>query len=147
MSANPVFPAALVAILLGIGTARAQYPEQPPPGGRGDAPDTSLIPSIGSPEEPQPQPTTKNWPLQISPWMAHTCIDCCGPLGGDGPVTYELFLRVGPAIPTGGGGVFWETLKTGFALEGGGRSLFFNPARDRAWAVSFRRATRTSRWK
>src|SRR5262249_6280073 len=60
--------------------------------------------------------------------------DCCGPVGGDGPVLYELYARIGPAIVTGGG-VFNRTLDTGWMVAAGGRSLFFNPAQTAAWTI------------
>ncbi len=34
-----------------------------------------------------------------------------------------------------GGGVFDDTLHTGWLIQGGGRSLFFNPEGDAAWTV------------
>lgn len=60
---------------------------------------------------------------------------CCGPVGKCGPIGIELFLRSGPVFPIGGN-LFDRFLHTGWDIEGGGRTLFFNPAVDRAWAVS-----------
>jgi hypothetical protein len=59
--------------------------------------------------------------------------ECCGPVGANGPVTYELYARTGPSLPIGGSRVFSGALQTGWHVAGGGRSLFFNPAGDAAW--------------
>jgi hypothetical protein len=58
---------------------------------------------------------------------------CCGPVGANGPVTYELYTRTGPSFIIGGGNVLDGALKFGWNVTGGGRSLFFNPAGDAAW--------------
>lgn len=60
--------------------------------------------------------------------------DCCGPVGRDGPIQYELYSRTGPDIPVGGGFLAGQ-LNTGWMYEGGGRSLFFNSTRDDAWVI------------
>jgi hypothetical protein len=59
---------------------------------------------------------------------------CCGPLGRNGRVGYELYLYTGPTWAIGEG-EFTRRLQTGWMVGGGGRSLFFNPAHDAAWAV------------
>ncbi len=46
----------------------------------------------------------------------------------------ELYARTGASLPVGGA-VFGHVLETGWVIEGGGRSLFFNPAQDAAWTV------------
>jgi hypothetical protein len=71
-----------------------------------------------------------------SPWLVYPRSPCCcGPAGKCGPIGSELFIRSGPVFPLGGG-IFGNFLRTGWDIEGGGRVLFFNPARDRAWTVS-----------
>ncbi|OWK41958.1 hypothetical protein FRUB_04036 [Fimbriiglobus ruber] len=60
---------------------------------------------------------------------------CCGPVGGNGPITYELYTRTGPNFTLGGGSALSGALKNGWVVQGGGRSLFFNQARDAAWAL------------
>jgi hypothetical protein len=57
---------------------------------------------------------------------------CCGPLGRNGRVGYELYAHTGPAWSLGEGR-FARQLQTGWHTGGGGRSLFFNPAHDAAW--------------
>ncbi len=59
---------------------------------------------------------------------------CCGPLGRNGQIAYELYGEAGPAFLIGGG-QFLTRLQPGIDLEIGGRSLFFNPAGDAAWVV------------
>lgn len=68
-----------------------------------------------------------------SPWYGDRA-GCCGPFGLNGPVVYELYTRTGPNLPFGTG-PFSSRLHLGWAVEGGGRTLFFNQAHDAAWAV------------
>lgn len=71
-----------------------------------------------------------------SPWVGSSLAGaCCGPLGANGPVTYEVYVRTGPSLITGGGELK-DLLKTlGWNATGGSRTLFFNPSGDSAWAV------------
>jgi hypothetical protein len=71
----------------------------------------------------------------LSSWILYSQHDCCGPIGGNGPIREELFLRSGVSLPAEGA-IFGHVLETGWVIEGGGRSLFFNPEMDRAWAVT-----------
>jgi hypothetical protein len=57
-----------------------------------------------------------------------------GPMGANGLIGWELYLRNGVSIPVGGN-YFGRVLDAGWDIEGGGRSLFYNPAGDAAWAV------------
>lgn len=56
---------------------------------------------------------------------------CCGPLGANGRVGYEIYSVVGVNLPYGPG--LGGLLNAGVMTGGGGRSLFFNPAHDAAW--------------
>jgi hypothetical protein len=67
-------------------------------------------------------------------YLTYNRPDCCGPIGGSGPIHTEIFLRGGPSLPVEGS-IFGHVLETGWLIEGGGRSLFFNTNMDRAWAV------------
>jgi hypothetical protein len=69
-----------------------------------------------------------------SPWYGQAS-GCCGPLGKNGPVDYELLVMTGPNIPFGSG-PFTDHLNVGWGLSGIGRTLFFNPEGDAAWALS-----------
>jgi hypothetical protein len=68
--------------------------------------------------------------------MTYSRPDCCGPIGGNGPITYELFARSGPVF-THGDGILGKLLdhEAGWNVEAGGRTLFFNPGMDAAWTV------------
>ncbi len=59
---------------------------------------------------------------------------CCGPLGRNGRVGYELYLNTGPTWAFGEG-EFTRRLQTGWMVGGGGRSLFFDPAHTAAWVA------------
>ena len=62
--------------------------------------------------------------------------NCCGPVGRNGPVTYELFTNTGPVWIIGGGNEISGATRFGWAVEGGGRTLLFNQARDAAFTLS-----------
>ena len=70
----------------------------------------------------------------LSSWITYSRPDCCGPIGGSGPINEELYIRTGPSIPAGDG-ILHQLLDTGWDVSAGGRSLFFNPACDAAWTV------------
>jgi hypothetical protein len=57
-----------------------------------------------------------------------------GPVGGDGPIGWEIYLRNGFSFAVGGN-YFGRVLGVGWDVEGGVRSTFFNPAMDAAWFV------------
>jgi hypothetical protein len=59
---------------------------------------------------------------------------CCGPSGADGPIGSEIYFRTGMTFPIGPG-LLGNSLNPGWAIEGGGRVLFFNPQVDAAWTV------------
>lgn len=59
---------------------------------------------------------------------------CCGPVGANGPLTYELYFRTGPSLVIGGS-EFSGRLNTGWQVGGGARTLFFNTSRDAAWVL------------
>jgi hypothetical protein len=60
--------------------------------------------------------------------------NCCGPVGGNGPVTYELYANTGPALIVGGSELSGR-LNTGWRLSIGARTLFFNTERTAAWVL------------
>src|SRR5262245_3944150 len=132
MSAKTAFPTALVLAALAAGPARAQtppampYPQEPPtPAAR--SLDTYLEPPPPGPAEPPGR--LSNWINYTRPWS------CCGPLGGDGPVQSEIYVRTGPSFIVGGG-VLADTLQTGWVVEGGVRSLYFDADLSAAWVVN-----------
>jgi len=59
---------------------------------------------------------------------------CCGPSTCDGPIGFESYWQTGLAFPLKGS-VFGDNLYPGWVIQGGGRSLFFNPETTRAWVL------------
>lgn len=121
-------PGTLLLTLIGFCAARAD--DLPVPA---MAPSTRPIaaPVIGpTPPVAQGQPSTAG----LSDWITYSHGDCCGPMGANGPLGYELYLRTGPSLPVSGG-FLHTTISAGWELEGGGRVLFFNPDADKAWTV------------
>lgn len=72
-----------------------------------------------------------------SPWAGSSPAGsaCGGPVGAHGPLTYELYGITGPTLPVAGGDLI-GAIRTGWAVGGGARSLWFNPAGDRAWVLN-----------
>jgi hypothetical protein len=128
MSGKMVIPAALLVTLVGWCAARGQAPSSSietlaaQPGGGPSARDQSGLPS------PDDQPHF------LSKYITYQRPDCCGPIGGDGPIKYELYLRAGASLPMGGS-IFSQDLQAGYMVQGGGRTLFFNPEVDAAWTL------------
>ncbi len=127
MSTRTVVPSCLLLFMLGTCTARAQ--------------DVSANPDIND-NHTHPvtdldrQQTPLVWPPQAGPvgYITYDRPCCCGPIGSCGPITMELYLRTGPSIPVAGG-FLAHALDAGWTVEGGGRTMFFNAARDAAWNV------------
>jgi hypothetical protein len=69
-------------------------------------------------------------------WITYQRPGCCGPLGGDGPIQWETYVRAGASLPIEGA-YFGHTLETGWLVEGGARVLFFDPPQENAWTVDF----------
>lgn len=59
---------------------------------------------------------------------------CCGPSTCDGPIGFESYWQAGLAFPLKGS-IFGDNLNPGWVIQGGGRSLFFNPETTKAWVV------------
>jgi hypothetical protein len=149
MSAKAGFPSALVLIVLGLCTAQGGNPSlhagQP---AATSAPEETLLADPKTLEEMLPPPKTvvpapgeatppimeKSSTFQLSSWILNPRPDCCGPVGGNGPVSTELYVRTGPALVVGGG-VFNHLLNNGWKIQGGGRSLFYDVDHSAAWTV------------
>lgn len=117
--------------LLGLGTARAQ--ESTTQGATTPAFTPPIAPTPSSAQASTPAPQD-GMPPQLSNWITYTRPDCCGPIGGNGPITYDLYLRTGPVLPFGSG-LLGRTLQAGWDVDGGGRTLFYNVPQDAAWFV------------
>src|SRR5438552_18503709 len=127
MSPNRMFSCALVLAVLGVGTLRAQAPSEPLPP---VTIDPYRLPEPGAAQGASPEPE----PGRLSSWITYPRAGCCGPVGRDGPIMVELFTRTGVELPAEGA-IFGHVLQPGWVIEGGGRSIFFNPDLDRAWDV------------
>jgi hypothetical protein len=132
MNAKCLWLGGLVAAVLGLGEVRAQGPSSSYPGMNGpstaDATPGPTDPTASTVPPPAVTPGLSNWIL-------HPNIPgCCGPIGRNGSIGSELFLRSGLAFPIGGG-FLNNVLDVGWEVEGGVRSLFFNPEEDAAWTV------------
>ncbi|HEY8505091.1 MAG TPA: hypothetical protein VIL46_10955, partial [Gemmataceae bacterium] len=148
MSRKYLFPVSLVGTLLAGASAGAQIPEPDPvPGGQ---PPPLISPGgPGLPPEPFPEPGAPMGPAPLtppgaqgalppgavtSPWIADQGFGCCGPIGGHGPVSSELYLRTGPSLILGGGFID-DKVQPGWLVQGGGRTYLFNPSASAAWAL------------
>ncbi len=150
-----VFPSVVAASLLFLGVLQSQtvptLPPAPPPGNQPGLP--SFPPSgyqnpfrsppsaegkmAGSGQEyPAPAPEiTPEPPGRLSDFiLGRRSTDCFCPVGDNGPIKTELYLDNGMSFPFGRT-VFGRILETGWDIQGGARTLFFNPSLDRAWFI------------
>jgi hypothetical protein len=148
MSVKSVCLSGLVMTLLGLGAVRGQDPASPlsvdthgpppyAPSGSPLGPQETTPPGPAGPGTPPPSLGPLDPP---DTWLVHPrqC-GCCGPVGHNGPIGGELYLRTGVNVPIGGGafGNGTGVLDTGWAIQGGARVLFFDPDRERAWTMDF----------
>ena len=85
----------------------------------------------------QPLPTASTPPLPPGSYPSPFYTDgpgCCGPMGRDGRVGYEIYTYTGPTWAIGEG-EFTRRLQTGWMVGGGGRGLFFDQSHSRAWVI------------
>jgi hypothetical protein len=137
----------LAVALLSLGIAHGQGPGYPSAGtGTVPPPATATPPPLDpyagiSGNFPPPYDVTKApsgqpapAPPVLSSWITYARgPGCCGPIGANGPIYSELYLRNGVSFPFGG--FYGAVLSPGYDIEGGARLLFFNPAVDAAWTV------------
>src|SRR5262249_43949747 len=137
MNGKTIWLSGLAVALLGVGVVRGQgfagpgtRPEPlPPPAVYGPGPTAPMPP--GPPTQGAPPPSQ----FTLSKWIVgERWPGCCGPVGGNGPIGSEVYLRTGVSLPLGNGGLSAAS-GTGWDIEGGGRVLFFNRAVDAAWTV------------
>ncbi|MCE9532701.1 MAG: hypothetical protein K8T89_16515, partial [Planctomycetes bacterium] len=138
MSAKHGLTTAVLLVLLAGPLARAQMPDTLPftkvelgPEKMPQAPTpptiTTTTTTTGAPVLPY---AAESWIYQQQPNGA----GCCGPIGGHGPIGSEAYIRGGASLVVSGG-AFSKSLRTGWEVMGGGRSLFFNPDGNRAFVV------------
>lgn len=125
MSAKIGLPCVLLSTLLVVYAACGQEPTT-----NYAAPEMAPTPERTTPSEPEA--VNVEPPGQLSSWIAYTRPECCGPVGGNGPIGYEVYARTGPATPVWGGKLS-DIMTTGWQVQGGGRSLFFNAEDTAAW--------------
>jgi len=114
-SALPPLPPSTVTADAGMSTT----PMLPP---TAIATDTLTAPQGGMPAIPG---------AVYSPWCGANPMG----VGGNGPVTYEGYVRTGPSLNIGGSELSANLEKAGWMTAVGGRTLFFNPTNDAAWVV------------
>lgn len=92
-----------------------------PAGGQAHQPTEMLTaPATGLPAQSVPGAV-------YSPWTGDS-------IGGNGPVTYESYLRNGVSVLADTGD-YGGALRTGYVIQGGMRTLLFNTAGDAAWTL------------
>jgi hypothetical protein len=69
----------------------------------------------------------------VAPYLG-TCTDCCGPIGANGPISEEVYVRGGINSPTGND-LLVHNIQQGWSGQIGVRALFFDPPGDAAWAL------------
>jgi hypothetical protein len=135
MSAKAIVSGAVLLAVLGGLSARAvaqtpdassQVPEQIP--SPANPPMPAPMSPIGSviPNPSQVPAVQAGLPAGSvpDPWITYDRPGCCGPLGSDGPIGYEGYVRTGVSIPAGNN-VLQESLNAGWQTSAGARSLFF----------------------
>jgi hypothetical protein len=159
MSGKRVCLAGLAVMLLGLQGVRAQEPSYLPPapsglGAMAQAPAMPELPGAPPPasaaagggaqpyldlsgnDPDKPDDSNANARKPMSEWLLYPRIPgCCGPIGLNGPIGSEIFLRAGLAFPIGGG-VLQHSLQDAGYVEGGARVLFYNPSMDKAWTFT-----------
>ena len=124
--------AGLMSTVFMVGGARAQEPPPAQPTSPLVAPDSA--PTVLS----VPQPSTSGGydVPGVSSWIRREPVPCCnGPFGKNSEIGTELYLRSGASLPLGDGPLLGRNITTGFVVEGGARTLFYNHEFTKAWVV------------
>jgi hypothetical protein len=134
MSTKIIFPCTLILAVLTVAAVSGQDYRGMPAG----LTPPSVVAPDGSPALAPVPPDTVPPPQTVLPglsqWIVYQRPDCCGHVGYDGPIYSELYVLTGFEIPAQGK-IFGKVLETGWVLQGGGRTLFFNPAMDCDWNI------------
>jgi hypothetical protein len=132
------FLSGVMVALLGLGVVRGQdsaagrITGSPPPLSKDPTPVLANPPGPGAPGGP-----TDATPIQTapSPWMIYPREPgCTGPMGCDGPIGGEIYFRSGVSTPISGN-FFGRLMDAGWQIDGGGRSIFYNKERNKAWVI------------
>jgi hypothetical protein len=124
------------------GSAKAQYtPYQQSAGAPAAAAPAAVAAKPGDvmPSQPYAFPYSAQPGVAEMPWCGSSHAGdsvggCNGPVGANGPITYELYIRTGPNI-LAGANAFKDAINNGWTVQGGGRTLLFNTQRDAAWVI------------
>jgi hypothetical protein len=90
---------------------------------------------------PPPPRTLSNGlyePGRLDDYIIYDLYGCCNCFGGHGPINLEVYLRSGVSCQAPNDGIFYHRLGAAWVIEGGGRSLFFNPEGNRAWTIDLK---------
>jgi hypothetical protein len=141
-AAQDVAPAPRMSLFSGLSTKPVTEPKPTggivPVGGQAPGLPFGSVSSVDSLTTPMNLPNVPSVPGTVySPWCGDSRAgagNCAGPVGGNGVVTYEGYIRNGPSLVAGGGELS-AILKTGWTVQGGARTLFFNQPGDAAWVL------------
>jgi hypothetical protein len=134
MSATIRLPVAALLVVVLCQAAHGQNPPEIPAGAPPYAAPPAAAPAGAGPEA-APPPGTGAAPM-LDDWMLYRRPhDCFCPIGGDGPIKTELYLRSGVDFKPFGPGVYGHILETGWEIQGGARVLFCTPDTHSAWVV------------
>jgi hypothetical protein len=149
MSAKKAFPAALVLAVLLCGAAPGQGPTEALPAPAVEGPFQNLIPDVTGIQGPgtmaapgsaggqtgQAPPGNQSGLPAPSDYITYRRpFSCYCPIGGDGPIQTELYLRAGVNFPFGPS-LYGRALTTGWEIQGGARVLLFDPDMTSAFVV------------
>jgi hypothetical protein len=134
MSVKTILPAALVLALLGLCPARGQTPSNAAANTNSNINNQANNTDAADDLNGHTHAQAEEGPHTLSHYITYQRADCCGPVGSDGPIQMELYARAGASFLLGNT-AFAQALQTGWTIEGGGRSLFYDPSMDAAWTV------------
>jgi hypothetical protein len=102
----------------------------------GNVPFYSGPQSLQTPGSETGVPST-NGRATLSSWILYPrAPGCCGPTGAFGPIVGELFVESGVAFNISDGIFGHELSSAGWDIQGGARTLFYNPQCDAAWTIT-----------
>ena len=122
----------LAVTCLGLGTANAQPPAMLPPTS------TGIVAPLPSVPFAAPAPAAQGMPASqpgINEYLAYPRPTGSTGVGGDGGIGGEIYLRSGISVNLGGTGIFGRIYEPGFEVQGGIRSVFFQPDPTVGWTV------------
>jgi hypothetical protein len=106
---------------------------------------TTQPPAAAAPPQGDPVGTLTGQPMPAVPGLppgsypSPYLVDgpgCCGPLGRNGRIDYELYTFSGVNLPFGTGqNGLGDRMNAGWTVGGGTRTLFFRPSYTSAWVV------------